>query len=62
LLRRHGYIANAIWSIWEADIARLLGTLAFRQEWSQVRQRFENHPHFSDWVIERQTADPRVIH
>lgn len=57
-LRRHGYVADAIWSIWEADIARLLSTPAFRQEWPLVRRSFENHRHFSRWVIDLHQSDP----
>jgi hypothetical protein len=61
-LRRHGYVADAIWSIWEADITRLLSTPAFRKEWPLVSRSFENHRHFSRWVIDlhRSDTDPIV--
>jgi hypothetical protein len=51
-LHRRGYVADAIWSIWEEDIARLLSTPAFRNEWPLVRRSFESHRHFSGWVNE----------
>ncbi len=51
-LRRRGYVADAIWSIWETDIARLLSSPAFQQEWPLVRRNFESHRHFSRWVID----------
>jgi len=51
-LRRRGYVANEIWSIWETDIARLLSSPAFQQEWPLVRRNFESHRHFSRWVID----------
>jgi hypothetical protein len=60
-LRRRGYVANAIWSIWEADIARLLSTPAFQQEWPLVRRSFEGHHHFSRWVIELHQSDPNRV-
>jgi hypothetical protein len=60
-LRRRGYVANAIWSIWEADIARLLSTPAFQQEWPQVRRSFEGHHHFSRWVVELHQSDPNRV-
>lgn len=56
-LRRHGYIADGIWTIWEEDITRLLGTPAFRQEWPQLRRSFENHRHFSTWVMDLHRLD-----
>jgi hypothetical protein len=56
-LRRHGYIADAIWTIWEDDINRLLSTPAFRQEWPRVRRSFETHRHFSEWVTELHGSD-----
>jgi hypothetical protein len=49
-LRKHGYVANAIWAIWELDIVRLLNTMAFREEWASIRQHFEIHPDFVRWV------------
>ena len=51
-LRRRGYVADAIWSIWETDIARLLSMPAFQQEWPLLRRSFEGHRHFSEWVID----------
>jgi hypothetical protein len=57
-LRRQGYVATAIWSIWEPDMARLLSTAAFRHEWSLLRQRFETHPHFIAWVAKWHGQSP----
>jgi hypothetical protein len=57
-LRRHGYVADAIWSIWEADITRLLATTAFRREWPSVCRSFENHRHFSQWVTSLHRSEP----
>jgi hypothetical protein len=56
-LRRKGFVARSIWSIWEADITRLLNTPSFRREWPGLRDRFEIHPHFVAWVLERQKAN-----
>ena len=55
-LRRKGYVSNAIWSIWESDITRLLNTASFQREWSNISDRFATHPHFVAWIRERQGA------
>jgi hypothetical protein len=61
-LRRQGYVATAIWSIWEPDMARLLSTAAFRHEWSLLRKRFETHPHFIAWVAKWHGQPPFSQH
>jgi len=53
-LRRKGYVSNAIWSIWESDITRLLNSASFQREWADIRERFDTHPHFVAWIHERQ--------
>jgi hypothetical protein len=55
-LRRKGYVSNAIWSIWEADITRLLNSASFQREWATISGRFDTHPHFVAWIRERQRA------
>ncbi|MEI9930171.1 MAG: hypothetical protein WDM89_06385 [Rhizomicrobium sp.] len=49
-LRRRRYVSGSIWSIWDADIADLLRTEAFKAEWDVLRHNFQNHPHFRRWV------------
>ena len=53
-LRRKGYVSNAIWSIWESDITRLLNSASFQREWADISERFDTHPHFVAWIRERQ--------
>jgi hypothetical protein len=54
-LRRRGYVQLSIWSIWEADIKRLINTPPFRREWPSLRDRFSPHPAFIAWISEHQT-------
>jgi hypothetical protein len=49
-LRRRGYVSNAIWSIWDRDIADLLREDDFRAQWDTLRVRLRNHVHFIKWV------------
>ena len=49
-LRRRGYVSNAIWSIWDRDIADLLREEDFRAQWDTLRVRLRNHVHFIKWV------------
>ena len=56
-LRRKGYVSNAIWSIWEADITRLLNSPSFQREWSSISERFDTHPHFLAWIRGRQRGE-----
>jgi len=44
-------------ALWEADIARLLSTPPFRQEWPNVRRSFANQGHFSERVIDLHRPD-----
>ena len=55
-LRRKNYVSDAIWSIWESDITRLLNTASFQREWANISERFDTHPHFVAWIHERQSA------
>jgi hypothetical protein len=56
-LRRKGYVSNAIWSIWESDITRLLNRPSFQREWATISGRFDTHPHFVAWIGERQRGE-----
>jgi hypothetical protein len=49
-LRRRGYVSNAIWSIWDRDIADLLRSDHFRTQWDALKVRLRNHVHFVKWV------------
>jgi hypothetical protein len=53
-LRRRGYVARSIWSIWESDMVDLMNRPAYCREWGSLRYRFVNHPHFVDWVTRHQ--------
>jgi hypothetical protein len=58
-LRRKGHVSNAIWSIWESDITRLLNSASFQREWADISERFDTHPHFVAWIRERQRGEMR---
>jgi hypothetical protein len=49
-LRRRGYVSSSIWTIWDRDIADLLRTDNFREQWGMLRTRLHNHVHFVNWV------------
>ena len=61
-LRRHGYVDNSIWSIWESDITHLLNTAPFRNEWTAMLPRFEHHPDFVRWVHRQHEKQERKKH
>jgi hypothetical protein len=49
-LKRRGFVASAIWSIWDHDMSDLLCSESFQTQWREIRPRFKNHPHFLRWV------------
>lgn len=55
-LRRHGYVENKIWRVWEADIHRLLRSPVVWREWPQLQREFDTHPKFVGWVAEIQAG------
>jgi hypothetical protein len=57
-LRRHGYVENNIWRVWEADINRLLRTPGVRREWPILQREYATHPKFVVWVLEKQAGLP----
>lgn len=49
-LRKNGYIAKDVWSIWEDELIRTLRSRLFRREWESLRDEFVSYPEFSDFV------------
>ena len=57
-LRKHGYLSESLWCIWEGDLKRIIGSALLQREWSSLRKEFESHPDFLEYV-ERIQADHR---
>lgn len=49
-LRRRRYLKDRVWRIWEAELARTLGSRLFVREWKSLRGQFDTYPEFQDWV------------
>jgi hypothetical protein len=45
-LRRCGYLARAVWSIWEQEMKRTLGSPLVAREWQHLRHEFTSYPDF----------------
>lgn len=59
-LRKRGYIAKDVWSIWEEELNRTLRSRLFRREWESLRDEFVSYPEFRDFV-ERTLKKESVI-
>jgi hypothetical protein len=49
-LRKKGYIAKDVWSIWEDELIRTLRSRLFRREWESLRDEFVSFPDISGFV------------
>ncbi len=49
-LRKKGYIAKDVWSIWEDELNRTLRSRLFRREWESLRDEFVSYPDFRNFV------------
>jgi hypothetical protein len=45
-LYRYGYLARAVWSIWEQEMKRTLGSPLVAREWQHLRHEFTSYPDF----------------
>jgi hypothetical protein len=60
-LTRHGYLAESVWRIWEADLKRIIGSPLLQREWPLLRAEFQSHQDFLDYV-ERVQAQYKSAH
>ena len=58
-LRKHGYLAESVWRIWEGDLKRINGSPLWQREWLSLRTEFVSHPDFLEYV-ERIQAEYRT--
>ena len=49
-LRKHGYLAESVWRIWEGDLKRIIGSPLWQREWLSLRIEFASHPDFLEYV------------
>lgn len=49
-LTTHGYLSKSLWTIWEADLKRILGSPLLRREWPTLRTEFLSHHEFLEFV------------
>jgi hypothetical protein len=58
-LMKHGYLAESVWSIWEGDLKRIIGSPLWQREWLSLRPEFVSHQDFLEYV-ERIQAEYRI--
>ena len=62
-LYKRGYLARDVWTIWERELQRTLGTPLLRREWGILEGEFESYPEFRAFVHrvhnEKETAYSR---
>jgi hypothetical protein len=49
-LTTHGYLSKSLWSIWEADLKRVISSPLVRREWPTLRAEFLSHHEFVEYV------------
>jgi hypothetical protein len=49
-LRTQGYLPEALWSIWEGDLKRIIGSPLLQREWPSLRAEFLSHQSFLAYV------------
>jgi hypothetical protein len=49
-LRTQGYLPEALWSIWEVDLKRIIGSPLLQREWPYLRTEFLSHRPFLQYV------------
>ncbi len=49
-LRKHGYLAESVWRIWEGDLNRIVGSPLLQREWPSLRTEFVSHQDFLEFV------------
>jgi hypothetical protein len=49
-LYENGYLSKDLWAIWEMELKRMLSSALVRREWASVRDEFENHRSFLEYV------------
>jgi hypothetical protein len=49
LYRRH-YLSKRIWTIWEAELNRVLRSKLLRREWQAVRDEYQSFPEWRKYV------------
>jgi hypothetical protein len=49
-LMRHGYLAESVWRIWEADLKRIIGSPLLQREWPSLHTEFQAHQDFLKYV------------
>lgn len=59
-LRKKGYLDKDVWSIWEGELKRTLRSRLFLREWEKLRDEFDSHSAFQDFVDEVQAEEPET--
>jgi hypothetical protein len=49
-LWKNGYLANAIWTVWEGDLKRMIASPLLVREWVALREEYASHPEFREYV------------
>ena len=49
-LKQQGYLAESLWSIWEGDLKRMIGSPLLQREWISLRSEFISHQDFLQYV------------
>jgi hypothetical protein len=49
-LKAQGYLPETLWSIWEGDLRRIIGSPLMQREWASLRAEFLAHRPFLEYV------------
>jgi len=56
-LRRRHLLSYRVWSIWDAEMRRMLASPPYRDAWLHLRHHFVSYPEFSRFVDESQRGE-----
>jgi hypothetical protein len=57
-LYKRGILRRDVWSIWEGEMVRMLGSPLLRREWSTLASEFVSYPEFAAYVEQVQRTAP----
>lgn len=58
-LWRKGYLSTDVWTIWEAELRRMLRSPLLVREWAALRSEFESYPEFV-WYVDKVQREPEA--
>ncbi|HXM23940.1 MAG TPA: hypothetical protein VN948_21975 [Terriglobales bacterium] len=61
-LWKHKYLAKTVWTVWEGDLKRIVGSPLLQREWPRLRVEYLSHRDFLEYVerIQAEHKAPRA--